>query len=54
MVNLSFLDEIIEKLKENNKKIEKALLSMGESVPKIDNVKNTKSIVFKTDVKKLK
>ena len=53
MINLSYLDEIIEKLKDRNKKIEKTLLDMGESVPEIKQ-KSNRSFSFKTDAKTLK
>ena len=53
MINLSYLDEIIEKLKDRNKRIEKTLLDMGESVPEIKQ-KSNKSFSFKTDAKTLK
>lgn len=53
MINLSYLDEIIEKLKDRNKRIEKTLLDMGESVPEIKQ-KSNRSFSFKTNAKTLK
>lgn len=53
MINLSYLDEVISKLKEKSEKIERTLLDMGESIPETKKILN-KRLTFKTDAKTLK